>query len=511
MGHFARLAGTAAFAAATLASASASAQTTVTMWTFLDPQRTSPREVALKQMIEEFEKANPSIKIKVEPQDFAQMPPRFYLGHRTGQNPDVVWIDAKNLGGLLQSDAGADLNQAIVAKWPASQRDDFFVGAGWNAAKQGNKLLAMPLFHGASVIYYRKDLLKEAGIDPASLKSWQAIADAAKKLTKTKDGRTDVWGFGMPLAPTKTESTPLLIGMIDAGGSIFNGCKANFATEAGVRGLKYTAEMITQVKATPQEALAQHVDDITDQFMAGRYAIAITSNLRFSAIAKGATFGGDNVGIIPWPTWSGQGTGPMPVSGWWVAMWNKSPRQAEAAKFVDFMTGPEGVRLWSVVGGQVPTRKSVLVRAQLDRADGVQHAHAADRAQRGGASRGAQQRQPDGRAQGSREEVQRRAVTGEGGAVPAGPAPSAKRKEAESGGHESRGQDGTGDGRGGRHGSRHIAAVRTGRLERLRRRHQRCCSREDGGRNPCGGRQSDRRGARRDQARRGLCCGWKDR
>ncbi len=360
MGHFRSLTGTALLALATIGSGAASAQTTVTMWTFLDPLRTSPREIALKQMIEGFEKANPSIKIKVEPQDFAQMPPRFFLGHGTGQNPDIVWIDAKNLGGLIQSGAATDLQQTLVSKWPAGQREDFFVGAGWDAAKQGNKLHALPLFHGASVIYYRKDLLREAGIDPATLKSWDAIAEAAKKLTKTKDGRVDVWGFGMPLAPTKTESTPLLIGMIDAGGQIFNGCKANFATPAGVRGLNFTASLITQHKVTPQEALAQHVDDITDQFTAGRYAMAITANLRFSAVARAAAFGGSNIGVLPWPTWTGQGTGPMPVSGWWVAMWNKSPRQAEAGKFVEYMTGAEGVKLWSTVGGQVPTRKSVL-------------------------------------------------------------------------------------------------------------------------------------------------------
>src|SRR6266567_7243333 len=87
----------------------ASAQTTVTLWTFLDPNKTSPREIALKQIISDFEAKNPAIKIKVEPQDFAQMPPKFFLGHRTGSNPDLVWIDAKNLGGLPRSGAGADL------------------------------------------------------------------------------------------------------------------------------------------------------------------------------------------------------------------------------------------------------------------------------------------------------------------------------------------------------------------------------------------------------------------
>lgn len=338
----------------------AAAQTTVTMWTFLDPNKTSPREVALGQMIKDFEAKNPTIKIKVEPQDFAQMPPKFFLGHRTGGNPDIVWIDAKNLGGLAKSGAGADLGAGIVGKWPAGGKDDFFVKAGWDAGVVDGKLVALPLFHGASVIYYRKDLFKQAGIDPASLKTWDALRDAARKLTVVKDGRTEVWGLGIPLAPIKTESTPMLIGMLDQSAPLFNGCKANYATEAGVKALTFTEGLIADAKVTPREALVNNVDDVTDQFVAGRYAMAISSNLRFSVIAKNAKFGGDNVGILAWPSWSGAKPSPMPVSGWWVAEWAKSPRLAEAAKFVDYMVGPEGVKLWSTVGGQVPSRKSLL-------------------------------------------------------------------------------------------------------------------------------------------------------
>jgi multiple sugar transport system substrate-binding protein len=271
-----------------------------------------------------------------------------------------VWIDAKNLGGLAKSGAGADLGEAVVAKWPPGEKDDFFVKAGWDAGVVNGKLVALPLFHGASVIYYRKDLFKQAGIDPASLKTWDALRDAARKLTVAKDGRTETWGLGIPLAPVKTESTPMLIGMLDQPTPLFNGCKASYANDTGVKALNYTASLINEAKATPTEALVNNVDDVTDQFIAGRYAMAISSNLRFSVIAKNAKFGGDNVGILGWPSWSGDKPGAMPVSGWWVAAWSKSPRLAEAAKFADFMVSRDGVKLWSTVGGQVPSRKSLL-------------------------------------------------------------------------------------------------------------------------------------------------------
>lgn len=335
---------------------------TVTMWTFLNPEKSSPRELALKQMIADFQAANPDITINVEPQDFAQMPTKFFLGHRTGTNPDVVWIDAKNIGGLHKSGAGADLEALITNTWPQAERDDFFVTAGWEAGRHEGKLVALPLFHGASVIYYRKDFLAEAGIDPASLTSWDALLDAAKKLTKDTDGdgRIDVWGFGLPLAPLKTESTPALIGMLDQDEAVFSECKANFATETGAKALSYTASLITEHKVTPQDALIYNVDDITEQYAAGRYAIAITSILRYSVIARNASFDKANIGILAWPSWSGDHAGPMPVSGWWVAVWEKSPRREAAAKWVNYMVGEQGVKLWSTVGGQVPTRKSLL-------------------------------------------------------------------------------------------------------------------------------------------------------
>lgn len=340
--------------------AGAAAQTTVTLWTFLDPNKTSPREVALKQMIADFEAKNPAIKIKVEPQDFAQMPPKFFLQHRTGGNPDLVWIDAKNLGGLAKSGAGADLGAAITSKWSQAEKDDYFIKAGWDAGMVEGKLAAMPLFHGATVIYYRKDLFKAAGIDPASIKSWDQLREAAKKLTVVKDGRTETWGLGMPLAPIKTESTPTLIGLLDQPGDIYASCKANYASEVGVRALTYTASLLTEAKVTPMEALVNNVDDITDQFIAGRHAMAITSNLRYSVIARQAKFGAENIGILNWPSWSGAKPGAMPVSGWWIAAWARSPRLAEAAKFAEYMAGSEGVKLWATVGGQVPTRRSLL-------------------------------------------------------------------------------------------------------------------------------------------------------
>ena len=321
-----------------------------------DPNKTSPREVALKQIIADFEAANPGIKVTVEPQDFAQMPAKFFLGHRTGGNPDMVWIDAKNLGGL-EPPAPAPISTALVTKaWPQADRDDFYAKSAWDAALLRQARMALPIFNGGSMIYYRKDLLAKAGIDPKTLTSWEAIRQAAKKLTvdTDNDGRVDVWGFGMPLSPLKTEASPVYISLLDKPDALYSdGCKAHFATELGVKGLDYTADLITKDKVTPQEALVLNVDDITDQFIAGRYAIAIGSNLRYSVVAqprhlRQGQYRHHDVAVLE--RREARRRRHCPAGG--SPIWKNSKHQAEAAKFVDYMLGPKGVLL--VVDGRRP-------------------------------------------------------------------------------------------------------------------------------------------------------------
>ena len=141
----------AAFAAAFAVAASSSyAQTVVTMWTFLDPAKTSGREVALKNMIDSFEKANPTIKVKVEPQVFSELMAKFLAAHNTGAAPDIIWVNTENMGALMKSGAAADLNELITSKWGSGADADFFVRAGWDASvggQEARRSAAVPRHH----------------------------------------------------------------------------------------------------------------------------------------------------------------------------------------------------------------------------------------------------------------------------------------------------------------------------------------------------------------------------
>jgi multiple sugar transport system substrate-binding protein len=347
----------------------AQAQTTVTMWTFLDPAKTGGRERALKTMIEGFEKENPGIKIKVEPQVWTTLAEKFVLGSNSGNAPDIGWVNAENLGLILNTDAAADLSSPIVSKWPAARKSDMLMPKALDSVTVGGKVLAMPLMTITWVMMYRKDLFRAAGLDASYITTWDGVTQAAKKLTKDTngDGIPDIWGIGLGLAQERFSGSPAVFGAMEAdGGLLSSDCKPRFASKGGEQGVLLQANWITRDKVAPQEAISMTSDDAIDQFAAGRYAMQVVGSSRFEQIQRLASgWNKDHLGMAPIPSWTAGAIGPQPIVGWYAVAWRKSPRLEAAAKFIDYMASPASMALWTELGGQVPMTKSLLASAKV--------------------------------------------------------------------------------------------------------------------------------------------------
>lgn len=363
------LAGTSASAFLLAGLSLAQAQTTVTMWTFLDPAKAGGRESALKQMIEGFEKDNPGIKVKVEPQVWTTLAEKFVLGSNAGNAPDISWVNAENLGLILNTDAAADLGPSIVGKWDATRKADMLMPRALESVTVGGKVLAMPLQTITWVMMYRKDLFRAAGLDASSIATWDGVTEAAKKLTKDTngDGVPDTWGIGLGLAQERFSGSPAVFGAMEAdGGLLTPECKPKFASKGGERGVMLQANWIARDKVAPQESISMTSDDAIDQFAAGRYAMQVIGSSRFEQIQRLASgWNKDDLGMAPIPSWTKGAVGPQPVVGWYAVAWRKSPRLDAAAKFIDYMSSASSMALWTELGGQIPMTKSLMASAKV--------------------------------------------------------------------------------------------------------------------------------------------------
>ena len=348
------------------AQAQAQAPVTIRMWTFLDPAKSSGREVALRAMIERFEKANPAIRVRVEPQVFSELTSKFLAGHNTGTAPDVVWVNIENVGPLARSGAAASLNPLFIDGWPAGAQQDFSPKAAWEAGMAGGKQFAMPLFLSTSCLFYRRDLLAAAGVDPAKLRTWDALAEAAKKLTTAGEGQAGgIWGFATPLGSERTGGTTAFVTMMRSGGPVWDGCTPLYTAENGRRAVQWHADMIAKHKAMSRETITSSVDDIVDRFTAGRFAISVIPFVRYDIIRQTAKWDTSQLAILPWPSWSGKTPGPSEVTAWWASVWSRSRNPAQAAKWLEYMSGEEAGELWTSGGGQIPARQSVWKQPQF--------------------------------------------------------------------------------------------------------------------------------------------------
>ncbi len=362
-------AGSGLLAASLLASTTVHAQTTVTMWTFLDINAEGGRNVALKQMIADFEAANPDIKINVEPQVWSTLAEKFVLGSNAGNAPDIGWVNSENLGFIMNSDSGADLKALVLDKWTDAQREDFLLNTSFSAVTDGDAVRAVPLMPSTWVLMYRKDLFEAAGLTPADVATWEGLTSAAKALTKdsNNDGQNEVWGIGLGLSQERYSVTPAFLATVDGNGRIFDdNCVAQFDNEAGRKAVGMQVDWITKDNVTPREALAMSSNDAIDQFAAGRYAMMIIANSRFEQIQRTAAgWDGSQLGIAPVPGVTAGEAGPALLVGWWAVQWSKSPNSEAASKFIAYMSGPEGAKLWNVPGEQIPTYRSIAERPEM--------------------------------------------------------------------------------------------------------------------------------------------------
>jgi multiple sugar transport system substrate-binding protein len=348
-----------ALAAAMALSAGTAAAQTLRMWTFLDPAGKDPREKVLAQLIQKFEAANPGVKIAVEPQVWQQMTDKFFAAHQTNTAPDIMWVHLRRVPDAISLGSLANLDELFVKNWSKEDIDDVD-GSFWRFG--ATPTAHYVIVHSRSNVgqFYRRDLFKEAGIDPKSLSTWDSFIKAAEKLTlRDAAGNTTRWGFGQAFAVDGANNSVVFSVMLDKQKTLFDDKnRATWATQAGIEGLSLQADMIRKYKITSPTAVSEKNDDLYDQFHAGRIAIVRGASARIPRAMQ--ALGADKVGFLPTPSFTEGKYSPTEVSGWAASVWSKSPQKALAGKFVEYISNRESDTLWTVEGGAVPIRKSTI-------------------------------------------------------------------------------------------------------------------------------------------------------
>lgn len=123
---------------------------------------------------------------------------------------------------------------------------DQFYEPAVDELRSGDNLYGIPLTVDTRIIFYNKDLLEEAGVDPASITDWNSLEEAAVKLTKWDGNVLEQSGFSM-------KDVGLFNNWIaQAGGQMIddttNPPTTAFNSEAGLTVLEYWNKLLNEDK-----------------------------------------------------------------------------------------------------------------------------------------------------------------------------------------------------------------------------------------------------------------------
>jgi sn-glycerol 3-phosphate transport system substrate-binding protein len=223
----------------------------------------------------------------------------------------------------------------------------------------GGKLYSMPFNSSQPVLYYNKDMFKDAGIAEPPKTYDDVLADAKKLTKKGPDGKVAVYGIGLATYGWFFEQ------MLATQGADYvdhdNG-RTGTATQAvfnGPEGLK----IVNWWKSLYDAGVDLNLGPVTSQtqnaFLAGKCAMIIDSSGVYGNLVKGAK-GKFEVGIGPLPRPAGA-TGGTIIGGGslWITKDQPKAQQDAAWEFVKFAASPQEQVYWTETTGYFPITKAV--------------------------------------------------------------------------------------------------------------------------------------------------------
>jgi len=306
-----------------------------------------------KAAAERYMAANPNVTVEVfDTPDAVQDRLGVYLQYfeTKSSEADLYQIDVIWPGDLAEH--LVDLNQYEGAKEQAAENFPAIIA---NNTVDG-KLVGMPWFTDAGLLYYRTDLLKKYGYD-ASPKTWAELETMAMKIQdgERTAGNQDFWGFVWQ-GNAYEGLTCDALEWIDSsgGGTIIDPEKViTINNPEAVAAVDRAATWVGKI--SPDGVTGFQEEDARNMWQAGNAAFMRNWPYCYSlgnaddSVVKG------KFDVAPLPAGMEDGHGAATLGGWQLAVSKYSKYPEEAAKLALFMTSAGEQKTRAIEGSFNPT------------------------------------------------------------------------------------------------------------------------------------------------------------
>ena len=306
----------------------------------------------IDNMAAEFEKENPGIKVKpIYTGTYQDSITKALTAVKSGEPPVTSILLSTDMFTLIDDDAVVPFDDLVKTDDDRAWLKSFYPAFMENS-QTGGKTWGIPFQRSTIVLYYNKELFREAGLDPnRPPQNWKEQVEYAQKLTKRDaSGNVTQWGMQIPSSGFPYWLFQALA--IQAGTNLMNaaGTQTYYDRPEVIEGLQYWVDLVRKHKVHP-EGIVEWGTTPKD-FFEKKVAMMWTTTGNLTNVRTNAKFP-FGVAMLP----SGKKPGSPTGGGNFYIFKKAKPAEQEAAfKFTKWITTPERAAKWGADTGYVAVR-----------------------------------------------------------------------------------------------------------------------------------------------------------
>ena len=320
-----------------------------------------PITKTIDQMSADFEKENPGIKVKpVYTGTYQESIVKALTAHKSGQPPTTAILLSTDMFTLIDEDAIVPFNELAPGADDQAWMKSFYPAFMANS-QAGGKTWGIPFQRSTIVLYWNKELFKEAGLDPnRPPASWKEMLEYAQKLTR-RDAAGNVTQYGVQI-PSSGFPYWLFQGLTTPNGvELMNsaGTETYFDKPEVIEALAYWVDLGRKHKVMPTGVVEWGTTP--KDFFEKKIAMMWTTTGNLTNVRNNAKF---DFGVAMLPQAKRRGS-PTGGGNFYVFKNATKEQQLAAVKLAKFMTQPERAAQWGIDTGYVAVRPDAWQTAKM--------------------------------------------------------------------------------------------------------------------------------------------------
>ncbi|MEM7462262.1 MAG: sn-glycerol-3-phosphate ABC transporter substrate-binding protein UgpB [Pseudomonadota bacterium] len=359
---FRRLALSAAFAASSLWSTSAIAETEIQFWHAF----TGRLGDLVAEQVETFNNSQDDYKVVASHKgNYSETLNAGIAAFRASEQPHILMVFEVGTATMMAAKGAIKPVYVVMSEAGASFDQDAYIGSvkGYYTTPEG-EMLSLPFNSSTPVLWVNKDALKEAGIDPdVDLSTWQKVGEVLDKLKASghECPLTTAWQSWIHLENLSAyHDTPFA--------SKDNGF-AGVDTELALNG-PVQVQHIQQIGDWAKDGkfiYAGRRNEGGANFRAGECALFTESSAGYAGIKSEAQF---DFAVRPLPYWEGVDGAPQNTIIGGASLWVMEGHDAEeykgVAEFLNFLSSTDIQAKWHQDTGYLPITAAAGDKTKAD-------------------------------------------------------------------------------------------------------------------------------------------------